>query len=70
MKPATTARLERIRVMSDPPVEAKFTATLKDFGAFVAKTETAATGVARLSKEEIVKLKDKVIPTTTVLLQG
>jgi hypothetical protein len=70
MKPATTARLERIKVMSNPPVEAKFIATLKDYGAIVVKTDVGAAGIAGWSKEDILKLKGRTIPTATVTLQG
>jgi len=43
-----TARLERIRVFTDPPVDAKFKATLSDYGAFLAEPETPFTAPSPL----------------------
>ena len=69
-KPKVTARLERIKVFTDPPQEAKFKATLKDYGAFVATLDKPIDGVLPLSKESIETLRGVVLPAATVVLQG
>jgi serine protease Do len=70
LKATTTARLERIRVMTDPPMDAKFAATLSDYGALVAKTETAASGMPGLSTADLAALRGAALPAADILLQG
>jgi hypothetical protein len=70
LKPTQTARLERIKVFVEPAVEAKFKASLKDYGAFVATLEKPApTGLA-LSEADVQSLKGTILPTAEVFLQG
>ena len=44
LRPTVTARLERIKAFTEPPTEAKFKATLADYGAFVATLEKPVSG--------------------------
>ncbi len=70
MKSTTTARLERIRVQTVPPLDAKFTASLTDYCAFVATTDTAVAGTAGLSTADLLSLRGAALPTADILLQG
>ena len=70
LKPQVTARLERIRVFTAPPVDAKFTASLSDYGAFVAEPEKPLANFATLSKKKPGELLGDALPTIDVILQG
>jgi hypothetical protein len=70
LKPAVTARLERIRIMSDPPMDATFTASLKDYGAFVARTQKPLEGAAGLSQADIRTLRWAALPAADISVQG
>jgi hypothetical protein len=77
LKPAATARLERIRIMTDPPADATFKATLQDYGALVAQTDkplpgagSGADGGIGLSKADLFDLQGAALPTADIVLQG
>jgi serine protease Do len=55
LKPDVTARLERITVVAPDGTEheAKFTATLRDYGAFIATLDQPMTGPANLSAADV-----------------
>ena len=69
LKPTVTSRLESIRVFTDPPVDAKFKATLTDFGAFVATPEKPLTALVA-STQKLPDLLGVAIPGVEVLMQG
>ncbi len=70
LKPTVTARLERIRVYTDPPMDAKFKGTLQDFGAFVVETEKPITGGPAFSGADFLDLRNVVLPSAEIYLQG
>jgi hypothetical protein len=70
LKPTVTARLERIKVFTDPPIEATFKASLKDYGAFVATLEKPVTGGVGISKATVQSLKTVAIPSAEIYLLG
>ena len=71
LKPTVTARLERIKVFTEPAVEAKFTATLADYGAFVAMLEKPVSGAGvGLSKTGIENLTWQELATAEIFMQG
>jgi S1-C subfamily serine protease len=70
LKPSVTARLERIRLQTEPPTEAKFKASLKDYGILVATTDSPLTGGPPLSRADVVDLRGAVIAAADILMQG
>ncbi len=70
LKPTVTARLERIRVFTEPPIDAKFAGSLTDFGAFVATLEKPAAASIELSGKAIEELVGVASPSATINLQG
>jgi hypothetical protein len=72
LKPKTTARLQRICVhmAGGQPVEATFVATLKDFGAFLARLERPLPGGVRFSAQDIRTLANHLLLAAEVTLQG
>jgi len=77
LKPALTARLERIRVYQDTgsekpePTDAKFKATLTDYGAFVITLDKPLHGALAISpQKDIEKYEHVLLPAADILLQG
>ncbi|MBI3876970.1 MAG: hypothetical protein HY300_13620, partial [Verrucomicrobia bacterium] len=72
LKPKTTARLQRVTVhaANGQTVEAKFLASLKDFGAFIAALEKPLPGAARFSAQDIRTLANHLLLSAEVTLQG
>jgi hypothetical protein len=70
LKPSVTARLERIRVMTEPPVDATFAGSLTDFGALVAKTESSMTGPLAVSSADALSLQGTQLAAADVRLKG
>jgi len=67
-----TARLERIDVYAggDTPVAARFHATLKDVGLFVATLDKPASGVLKPTTKDITAFRDTLLLRADVELQG
>ena len=71
LRPTVTARLERIKAFTEPPTEAKFKATLADYGAFVATLEKPVSGAGIApSATDVQAVKASVLPSAEVFLQG
>lgn len=70
LKPTITARLERIRLATEPPIDAKFKASLADYGAFVVTTDKPAASAPTLSTADIRDFKGALLPAAEILLQG
>ncbi|MBN1941835.1 MAG: PDZ domain-containing protein [Phycisphaerae bacterium] len=72
LHPKTTARLERVRVHvpGAKSVNASFTHTLKDYGAFVASLEKPLSGRVVLSAENILDYEDCLLPAVELRIQG
>jgi len=67
-----TARLERIEVYrgSDSPAAAKFLATLKDLGLFIATLDKPVPGALKISARDIANFRDSLLLRADVELQG
>ena len=70
MKPSLTARLERIRLQTQPPMDATFKASLLDFGAMVVETDKALSEPQELSPAELAEFRQAVVPSAEIRLQG
>jgi hypothetical protein len=70
LKPTTTARLERIRLATDPPVDAKFKASLADYGAFLVTTDKPLPAPPPLSSADIRDFQGVALPAAEIQLQG
>ncbi len=77
LKPALTARLEHIRVYQDTggdtpePTDAKFKATLLDYGAFVVTLDKPLHGAIALSTaKDIAHYEHTLLPAADIALQG
>lgn len=72
LKAKQTARLEKIRVQAGgESVDAKFARTLSDYGALVVTLDKPLKGAVRpADTADVQKLKDVMLPTCEVLLQG
>lgn len=72
LKPEVTARLERIRVQpaEGDAISATFEATLKDYGAFIAKLDQPLAGAAVLSKKDIRDYRHAMLLSAEVQVQG
>lgn len=70
LKPKVTARLQRIKVFTDPPIEATFKASLTDYGAFVADLKKPAEGSLKFSTQSLQDLTYQSLPSADILLQG
>jgi S1-C subfamily serine protease len=73
LKPAVTARLERIlvhRTGGGKPIPATFAGTLKDYGAFIAKLDAPLEGAARLSGKPAEDFDNAILGSAEVTLQG
>ena len=72
LPPKTTARLERIAAhpKAGPPAPAKFHATLKDYGAFVATLEKPLSAPAVLADGKCLALRHRLLLSAEVVVQG
>jgi hypothetical protein len=70
LKPKVTARLERIRLATDPPMDATFKESLRDYGAFVATTEKPVAEVAALSEADPRDARGAILAGGDIQLQG
>ena len=72
LKPRATARLEHIVVYpaKGPAVPARFTATLKDYGAFVAQLDQPLSGPLTVDTEPITSTRDRNLLATELTLNG
>jgi hypothetical protein len=70
LKPTVTARLERIRLATEPPIDAKFKASLADYGAFLVTTDKPTAAPPLLASADIRDLKGAALPAAEILLQG
>ena len=72
LPPKTTARLERIAAhpKAGPPAPAKFQATLKDYGAFVATLDKPLSAPAVLSDAKPLALRHQLLLSAKVVVQG
>lgn len=75
-KPKVTARLEAISVYpgdSNPdakPVNAKFSATLKDYGCFIAKLDEPMNDVLKISSAPVASLKHRLLLKAEIAVVG
>lgn len=71
LKPRTTARLERILAIVDgKPVQARFVASLKDFGALVAEGEANLGPGITIADGDLAKHLDVLMLRADILMQG
>jgi serine protease Do len=71
LKPEATARLERVGIeIGDKTMTAKFKATIKHYGAFVADLESPIKGAAPLSQTDITTFRNSLMPTVNLKVQG
>lgn len=77
LKPELTARLDRIRIypLQGEPINASFVATLKDYGAFIAKVDAPAAasggeGGLRLSDKPISAYHNRLLPHAHIEVRG
>ncbi len=72
LSPKETARLEKIGVhpMEGDPVSAKFIATLKDYGCFVASTDRTISGCAVPSDANVLETLDRLMWSADVQVFG
>lgn len=77
LPPKITARLERIQVHlpSDGgedviPAEATFEATLKDYGAFLAKLPEPGDASIRMSDSTLLEFRNQLLPSVELRIQG
>jgi serine protease Do len=72
LDPKTTARLERILVRDASGTEhvAEFGGSLRDWGAFVAKVPESLSGGATLLADNVVSLRNRLLPVAEVRLVG
>jgi serine protease Do len=72
LRPEATARLERIAVElpDGKSAVAKFSSTLKYYGAFVADLDKPLEGSAALSPADITTLRNRLLPTINLRVQG
>jgi len=72
LKPKVTARLQRIQVHTDDgrKIPAKFSCTLRDYGAFIATVDVPLTGAADLSSQPIERLQHQILMAAQVRVQG
>ncbi|MBL9148791.1 MAG: hypothetical protein JNM94_08880 [Phycisphaerae bacterium] len=72
LDPKTTARLERIvaRDASGTEHVAEFGGSLRDWGAFVAKAPASLSGGAKLYGDNVVSLRNQLLPVAEVRLVG
>lgn len=72
LKPKVTARLERIRLFTSggEEIKATFNATLKDWGAFIAKLDTPVSTPVRFSSEPVMSQRDRLLLEASVTVRG
>ncbi|HVX83970.1 MAG TPA: PDZ domain-containing protein [Phycisphaerae bacterium] len=70
LRPKVTARLEHIRLATDPPMDATFAGSLRNYGAFVAKTEKPLEAVMPLSESDARELRGRLLAAGDIQLQG
>lgn len=72
LKPRLTARLERITVFPSQgePVAAKFSGSLKNFGALVATLDQPLPGTLKIADADLLRLRDQLLLRADVSIQG
>lgn len=73
LKPPTTARLETITIYppgSEDGVQARFTATLRDYGAFVATLDEPLNGALHSSSRDVRLYENQLLAAADISLQG
>ncbi len=71
-KPKVTARLERVRVFDSTGKEhpAKFSTTLKEWGAFTAKLDAPIPGSIQFAKAPIMSFRDRLLVRAEIAVRG
>lgn len=73
LKPSVTARLESITIFppgSEEGVGATFTATLRDYGAFIATLDEPVEGALSLSRRDVRSYRNQMLIGAEITLQG